>query len=49
VKALLAQGLSNGEIAQIRNRSLRTIANQVPPPLKKTESATRRALVARQP
>lgn len=46
VLALLAQGLSNREIAAIRNRSMRTIANQVASLLRKTESPTRRALVA---
>ncbi len=47
VLELLAQGLSNREIAAIRSRSLRTIANQVAALLRKTESPTRRALVAR--
>lgn len=47
VLALLAQGLSNREIATIRNRSVRTIANQVAALLQKTDSATRRALVTR--
>jgi DNA-binding NarL/FixJ family response regulator len=44
---LLASGLSNQEIATIRNRSVRTIANQVACLLRKTRSPTRRALVAR--
>jgi DNA-binding CsgD family transcriptional regulator len=47
VLELLAQGLSNAEIARIRDRSVRTIANQVAQLLRKTRSSTRRALVAR--
>ena len=47
VLELLAQGLSNREIARIRNRSVRTIANQVAALLQKTGSATRRSLVTR--
>jgi DNA-binding CsgD family transcriptional regulator len=44
---LLSLGLSNREIGLIRNRSVRTIANQVATLLRKTNSASRRALVAR--
>lgn len=44
---LLVQGLSNNEIAAVRQRSVRTIANQVAELLRKTQSPTRRALVAR--
>lgn len=47
VLELLSQGLSNREIARIRNRSVRTIANQVAALLQKTGSATRRSLVTR--
>jgi DNA-binding NarL/FixJ family response regulator len=47
VLALLAHGFSDREIAAIRNRSVRTIANQVARLLRKTSSATRRALVTR--
>lgn len=47
VLKLVAQGLSNAEIATMRNRSVRTIANQVATLLRKTQSPTRRALVAR--
>lgn len=46
VLALLREGLSNQEIARIRSRSVRTIANQVASLLHKTESPSRRALVA---
>jgi DNA-binding CsgD family transcriptional regulator len=46
VLALLAQGLSNEQIAQRRGRSIRTIANQVASLLAKTGAASRRALVA---
>ena len=46
VLELLSQGLSNREIAKIRSRSMRTIANQVASILRKTSSPTRRALVA---
>jgi DNA-binding CsgD family transcriptional regulator len=45
VLSLLREGLSNQEIARIRSRSLRTIANQVSSLLRKTASASRRALV----
>jgi DNA-binding CsgD family transcriptional regulator len=44
---LLTQGLSNDEIAATRQRSVRTIANQVAELLRKTSSPTRRALVTR--
>jgi DNA-binding NarL/FixJ family response regulator len=44
---LLTRGLSNNEIAATRQRSVRTIANQVAELLRKTASPTRRALVAR--
>lgn len=47
VLELLSQGLSNRDIARIRNRSVRTIANQVAALLQKTGSPTRRALVTR--
>lgn len=47
IMQLLAQGLSNAEIARIRNRSVRTIANQVAHLLRKTNSPSRRALAAR--
>jgi DNA-binding CsgD family transcriptional regulator len=46
VLALLREGLSNQQIARIRSRSLRTIANQVSSLLRKTNSPSRRALVA---
>lgn len=45
---LLDQGLSNQAIARIRQRSVRTIANQVAALLKKTGASSRRALAARQ-
>jgi DNA-binding CsgD family transcriptional regulator len=44
---LLARGLSNREIAITRNRSVRTVANQVASLLQKTASPSRRALAAR--
>jgi DNA-binding NarL/FixJ family response regulator len=47
VFALLAQGLSNREIAVLRNRSMRTIANQVAQLLRKSKAHSRQALVAR--
>jgi DNA-binding NarL/FixJ family response regulator len=47
VLALLERGLSNAEIARLRSRSTRTIANQVASLLRKTSSASRRELVAR--
>jgi len=46
VLGLLAQGLSNGEIARARGRSVRTIANQVSALLTKTKSADRKVLAA---
>jgi DNA-binding NarL/FixJ family response regulator len=49
VLGLLAQGLSNQEIAAIRSRSVRTIANQVAALLRKTSTSSRRALVTRGP
>lgn len=47
VLRLVTAGLSNAEVANRRNRSVRTIANQVARLLQKTGSPTRRALVAR--
>gem|GEM_PF-1337009 len=47
VLELLQHGLSNAQIAKIRSRSVRTIANQVASLLSKTNSHTRRALLAR--
>jgi len=47
IMQLLAHGLSNAEIARIRNRSVRTIANQVAHLLRKTNSPSRRALATR--
>ncbi len=44
VLGLLRQGLTNREIARIRCRSVRTIANQVAALLQKTGAANRRAL-----
>jgi DNA-binding CsgD family transcriptional regulator len=44
---LIAQGRSNAEIARLRRRSRSTVANQVAGLLRKTNSPTRRALVAR--
>ena len=44
---LLQQGLSNEAIAAIRSRSVRTIANQVASLLRKTQSSSRRELLAR--
>ncbi len=44
---LLQQGLSNDAIAAIRSRSVRTIANQVASLLRKTQSSSRRELLAR--
>lgn len=49
VLALLQRGLSNPAIARLRSRSVRTIANQVASLLKKTGSASRRALVVSAP
>jgi DNA-binding NarL/FixJ family response regulator len=47
VLTLVTEGRSNGEIAAIRSRSVRTIANQVGSLLRKTNAASRRTLVAR--
>lgn len=47
VLALLERGLGNGQIAAVRLRSVRTIANQVASLLRKTGSTSRRELVAR--
>ncbi|MBX3224765.1 MAG: helix-turn-helix transcriptional regulator [Labilithrix sp.] len=47
ILALLQRGLSNAQIARLRSRSVRTIANQVASLLRKTGSASRRALVVR--
>jgi DNA-binding CsgD family transcriptional regulator len=46
ILSLLREGLSNRQIAQFRCRSVRTIANQVASLLRKTDSPSRRALVA---
>ena len=46
VLELLQHGLSKAQIARIRSRSVRTIANEVASLLKKTNSHTRRALIA---
>ncbi|MBX3203771.1 MAG: helix-turn-helix transcriptional regulator [Labilithrix sp.] len=46
VATLVRAGLSNQAIAQIRGRSLRTIANQVASILRKTACPSRRALAA---
>lgn len=45
VLELVGQGLTNAEIARMRSRSARTIANQVASLLRKTGSPTRRKLV----
>jgi DNA-binding NarL/FixJ family response regulator len=45
VLELLGQGLTNAEIARIRSRSARTIANQVASLLRKASAANRKALV----
>lgn len=47
VLILLQQGLSNEEIATLRARSVRTIANQVASLLRKTKAESRRALLAK--
>ncbi len=47
ILALLRRGLSNHEIAGLRSRSVRTIANQVAALLRKTQSASRRELLVR--
>ena len=44
---LLTRGLSNREIAQLRSRSVRTVANQVVALLRKTGADSRRSLVTR--
>lgn len=45
VLELLKRGLSNEEIASMRSRSIRTIANQVASLLRKTKTTSRRELV----
>lgn len=47
VLALLQQGLSNEAIARMRNRSVRTIANQVAALLRKSGTSSRRELASR--
>ncbi len=47
VLALLVRGLANQEIATMRGRSVRTIANQVASLLRKTQASGRRALATR--
>ncbi|MBX3222808.1 MAG: helix-turn-helix transcriptional regulator [Labilithrix sp.] len=47
VLELLQRGLSNKEIAAMRSRSVRTIANQVASLLRKTQTRSRRELVVR--
>jgi DNA-binding CsgD family transcriptional regulator len=47
ILALLERGLSNHQIATLRSRSTRTVANQVASLLRKTKSTSRRALVVR--
>lgn len=47
VLELVRRGLSNAEIAKIRARSARTIANQVASLLRKAQAPNRRALVSR--
>ncbi len=47
VLELVSRGLSNADIAQIRSRSARTVANQVAALLRKTGAPTRRALVVK--
>ncbi|MBS2014629.1 MAG: hypothetical protein JST00_17205 [Deltaproteobacteria bacterium] len=49
VLQLLRDGLSNEQIARLRMRSVRTIANQVASLLRKTRSPSRRALLATSP
>lgn len=46
VLELLQHGLSNAEIATMRGRSVRTVANQVASLLRKTKSPSRRGLIA---
>lgn len=47
VLSLVERGLSNRAIAAMRQRSVRTIANQVASLLRKTRSPSRRALAVR--
>jgi DNA-binding CsgD family transcriptional regulator len=47
ILVLLQRGLSNQEIANVRDRSVRTIANQVASLLRKTGSGSRRELTVR--
>jgi DNA-binding NarL/FixJ family response regulator len=47
VLELVGRGLSNAEIAKLRSRSARTIANQVASLLRKTRLPSRRALATR--
>lgn len=47
VLELVSMGLTNAEIAKMRNRSVRTVANQVASLLAKTGATSRRALAAR--
>lgn len=47
VLELVQHGLSNVEIAKMRSRSVRTIANQIASLLQKTKSDSRRGLLAR--
>jgi DNA-binding CsgD family transcriptional regulator len=49
VLAMLRRGLSNEEIAQQRNASVRTVANQVASVLRKTRLPSRRALATLSP
>jgi DNA-binding CsgD family transcriptional regulator len=44
VLVLVLEGLSNADIARVRGRSIRTIANQVASILRKTKNPSRRAL-----
>jgi DNA-binding NarL/FixJ family response regulator len=46
VVELLKQGLTNRQIAQVRSRSVRTIANQVAALLRKTGTSNRKSLAA---
>lgn len=47
IMGFVAQGLSNQDIAVLRHRSVRTIANQVASLLRKTDAPSRRALVTK--
>lgn len=47
ILTLLERGMSNNEIASLRSRSVRTIANQVASLLKKTRASSRRELLVR--